>query len=310
MNYLKLIRYQNLLMLAFMQLIFRYGFLKLQNVHLALSHFQYGLLVVATLLLAAGGYIINDIFDQRTDSENKPGKVLIGASISENTAYYLYAALTLSGVSIGMYISNYLERPGFLSIFIFIAALLYFYATTLKQMLLLGNIAVAFLLALSVLIIGFFDLYPAVYNGNVEKMKILFSVLKDYAIFAFIINFIREIVKDQEDVIGDYNQGMKTLPIVLGIARTSKVVFGLLFLPVILLIFYLYNNLIGSNLYYAALYGLIFIIAPLLYCMVQMWDATTKKQFRQVSLVLKGVIFFGILSVTIVTLNIIHNVAR
>ena len=74
LNFFKLIRYQNLLLLAFMQLIFRYGFLKYQDIWLSLSDLQYGLLVFSTVLLAAGGYVVNDIFDQDTDAENKPNK--------------------------------------------------------------------------------------------------------------------------------------------------------------------------------------------------------------------------------------------
>ena len=94
MNFLKLIRYQNLLLLAFMQLIFRYGFLKLQNVPvlLSLADWQYVLLVLSTICIAAGGYIINNIFDQGTDSENKPDAVIVGKYISESKAYSYYVA--------------------------------------------------------------------------------------------------------------------------------------------------------------------------------------------------------------------------
>ena len=120
-------------------------------------------------------------------------------------------------------------KPGFASIFILIAATLYFYATSLKQMMLIGNIIVALLLSFSVIIIGVFDLFPATNAENQHKWRVLFSILLDYALFAFMINFIREIVKDLEDVNGDYNQGMNTLPIALGISRTSKIVFGLKF---------------------------------------------------------------------------------
>ena len=86
MNYLKLIRYQNLLMLALMQLIFRYGFLELQNIPLALADWQYCMLVLATVCIAAGGYIINNIFDVETDTENKPENVIVGKFISETKA--------------------------------------------------------------------------------------------------------------------------------------------------------------------------------------------------------------------------------
>src|SRR5690606_7753612 len=98
MDFLRLIRYQNLLMLAFMQLVFRFGFLELQSIPLALSRPQYFLLVLATLCIAAGGYLINNIFDVSTDSENKPQNVVVGKSISENAAYNYYVVLNVIGV--------------------------------------------------------------------------------------------------------------------------------------------------------------------------------------------------------------------
>ena len=160
-----------------MQLIFRHGFLKLQNVPLALSEWQYALLVLSTVLLAGAGYVINDIFDQDTDRENKPKEVIVGKKITESTAYKIYFALNITGVGIGFYLSNVILKPGFAAIFILIAATLYIYATSLKQMLLLGNIIVALLLSFSVLIIGVFDLYPVVDRANQPIMANLFSIL-------------------------------------------------------------------------------------------------------------------------------------
>ena len=95
MKYLKLIRFQNLLMIALMQCIIRYGFLKLQKVELALADWQFALLVLATVFIAAGGYIINDIMDQETDSINRPNQVIVGRSISESMAYNLILGLPL-----------------------------------------------------------------------------------------------------------------------------------------------------------------------------------------------------------------------
>ena len=106
MNYLKLIRYQNLLMLALMQLVFRYGFLELQNIPLALADWQFGILVLATVCIAAGGYIINNIMDVETDAENKPENVIVGKFISETKAYNLYIGFTVIGVAMGFYLSN------------------------------------------------------------------------------------------------------------------------------------------------------------------------------------------------------------
>ena len=310
MNFLKLIRYKNLLMLALMQLIFRYGFLKLQNIGLALTDWQYGLLVLSTVLIAAAGYIINDIFDQRTDLENKPDKVVVGKSISENKAYNMYALLNISGVAIGFYLSNVILRPNFAAIFVLVAATLYIYATSLKQMLLIGNIIVALLLSVSVLIIGVFDVFPATDYANQEVMANMFSILVDYAIFAFMINLLREIIKDLEDFNGDKQQEMKTLAIVLGIQKTTKLVFILSFVPIIALLYYVNNYLVSNNLIISTIYSLLFILGPLLYFSIKIWTATSKTDFTILSKVLKWILFFGILSILIITLNIKYHASK
>jgi 4-hydroxybenzoate polyprenyltransferase len=292
-------------MLGLMQLIFRYGFLKLENIPLALADWQYLLLVLSTVLLAAGGYVINNIFDQATDHDNKPDTVIVGRSISEAHAYNLYVALNITGVGIGFYLSNVIQKPGFASIFIMIAAALYFYATSLKQMVLIGNIVVAALLSCSVIIIGIFDLFPVITPENQPMMANLFSILLDFAVFAFMINFIREIVKDLEDVNGDYNQGMSTLPIVLGISRTAKITFGLSFIPILVILVYINTYLIP--LLYATIYMFLFILGPLFYFMIKIWTAKKQKEFHSLSLLLKWILFFGILSVLVISLNIKYN---
>lgn len=307
MKYLKLIRYQNLLMLAFMQLIFRYGFLKLQNVSLALADWQFALLVLATCCIAGGGYIINNIFDVETDRLNTPEKVLIGKSISEAQGYNLYIGFTIIGVALGFYLSKVIEKPSFASTFIIIAITLYFYASSLKQSLLIGNILVALMLSFSVIIIGLFDLFPVTNTENRPVMGLLFSILLDYAIFAFVINFIREIVKDLEDVEGDRLQGMNTLPIAFGTTKTAKLVFGLSFIPLVLIVNYINANLFAYNLLFATLYSIVFILAPLIYFTIKIWSAANKKDFHHLSTVLKSILFFGILSILVINLNIKYN---
>lgn len=307
MNFLKLIRYQNLLLLAFMQLVFRYGFLKLQNIPLALTNWQYALLVLSTILIAAAGYVINDIFDQDTDNENRPDSVIVGKSISETKAYNLYVALNVSGVAIGFYLSNVIQKPGFAVIFILIASTLYLYATSLKQMLLLGNIVVALLLSSSVVIIGVFDLYPAIDSENQLLMANLFSILLDYAIFAFMVNFIREIVKDLEDLKGDSAQGMKTLAIVLGSEKTTKLLFVFGLIPIVLLLMYVNNYFMPNDLFIISIYAFLFVLTPLIYFNVKIWTAKTKSDFKALSLLLKWILLFGISSIVIISLNIKYN---
>ena len=305
--FFKLIRWPNLLLLALMQLTFRYGFLNLQNIDLALNDVQYCLLVLSTVLLAAAGYVINDIYDQETDNDNKPTKVIVGKNISEGKAYNIYVIMNITGVAIGFYLSNVIYKPGFATIFILIATTLYFYATSLKQMMLVGNVVVAILLAISVVIIPVFDLFPVTNIGNQQTMANLFSVITDYAIFAFIINFLREIVKDIEDANGDYNQGMHTLPIALGKSRASKLVLGLSIIPVALVLNYINTYFIANNLFVVTIYALVLIAGPLIYFTIKMWSAKTSNDFHHLSSVLKAVILFGIVSIAVVTLNIQYN---
>jgi 4-hydroxybenzoate polyprenyltransferase len=307
MNFLKLIRYQNLLLLALMQLIFRFGYLELINIPLSLFYWQYALLIAATVFIAAGGYIINDIFDQETDQENNPNKRIIGTIISESKAYTFYVGLTIFGVACGFVLANSVARPNFAVIFVLIATLLYFYASTLKQIALVGNIIVAALLAFSVIIIGIFDIIPNTFEVNRMQMVLAFSILLDYAKFAFIINLVREIIKDIEDIEGDKVQEMKTLPIWIGVKYANKIAFVLLLFPVVYLLYYIKNYLFESNLYFGLLYMITLVIAPLIFCSVLIWNAKEKKHYSQISSLLKWIIFFGILSVAVITLNIKIN---
>jgi len=305
MKYLQLVRYQNLLMLAGMQLLFRYGFFELQNVPVALTDFQYSLLVLATVAIAAAGYLINNIFDQGTDRVNRPGSVIVGNGVSESTAYNIYIGLNVIGVGLGFYLSNGIGKPGFAALFVVIAATLYLYASSFKRSLLVGNLIIAMLLSVSILIVGIYDLYPILTFQNQSLLGVVFQILIDYAVFAFMLNLVREIVKDLEDVNGDYNQGMNTLPIALGVARTSKVVFALALVPAVALGWYIYTYIF--HLTYAAIYSIVCIAAPMGYFLVKLWYATSQKDFRHLSAVLKWIVFFGILSILVISLNMKYH---
>ena len=267
MNFLKLIRYQNLLIIALVQAVFHFGFLKQQKgLLVALNDVEFILLIIATVCIAAAGYIINNIVDQETDAISKPEKVIVGKYISETRAYNYYIALNIIGVLIGFFVANIVFKESFAAIFIVVAFILYLYATQFKQSLLAGNFLVSFLVAFSILLVGIFDLYPMIIAETQQFLGILFQILIDYAIFAFLLTFIREVVKDIEDYDGDLKTGMNTLPIFLGKEKTQKVVFGLSFIPLFALLYYLNANF--TNLEYVLYYTLAFIVAPMLvfYC--------------------------------------------
>ena len=285
-----------------MQLVFRYLFLAQSYVDLALTDFNYILLVIATVCIAAGGYVINNIMDQDTDEIAKPQNRVVGVSISETVAYNWDIGLTIIGVGIGFYLSNVIYKPTFASMFILVATLLYMYATSFKQIPVLGNVVVALMLSTSIIIIGLFDILPAIDMDNRFRMKEAFDILMHYAIFAFIINLIREIVKDMEDMDGDYQSGINSLPIAIGVQKTKIIVGVLTVISIGILAYYVNSNLFELD--YVVYYTMILIVGPLIYFGVKLLNATTKKEFHHLSLVLKIILFFGILSVAVIVFNL------
>lgn len=305
-NYLKLVRYQNLILIALTQIIFRYGFLKYKGLPLALTDFQFALLVLATVFIAAAGYVINDIYDVETDEINKPNQVYITQTISEKNANILYITLTSIGVILGFYIANVIDKPSFAVLFILTSFLLYLYTTTLKSIPFLGNIVVSLLVAFSILIIGVFDIYPII-AYNPSEMRSYFSILLDFAAFAFMVNFVREIVKDAQDYEGDFQNDIKTIPVAFGKKTANSIAQILLLVTLFFIGKYAYQYLMENSLYTATLYMLITVIAPLIYVLVQLFSAKESSNYKHLSLILKFVLFFGIFSIVIITYTSIHK---
>lgn len=281
-------------MIALVQCLIKYTLLQPFGAAMSLSTFEFTLLILATWLIAAAGNIINDIYDVETDVINKPEKVIIGKTISEKTAYNLFIILNVLGVAIGFYISHAIGKSELFSIFVIISVLLYVYASYLKQTLLIGNIIVSALVALSIVIVGLFELIPSITVQNQGIQLVFFRILLDYALFAFMLNFLREIVKDIEDIDGDFKTGMHTLPIVIGRERASKVLFILSLIPLLAIIYYINTTLYKQPV--AVGYFLLFIVAPLSYVSIRILYAKTKKDFHAISNLLKLIMFFGMLS--------------
>ncbi len=297
MNFLKLIRYQNLIFIALTQVFIKYGLFHPFGIEITLNGFGFALLVISTLCLAAAGNIINDINDVDIDRINKPSKLLIGTKISEKSAYRWFIILNVIGVAVGFYLSNLIGRAGFSALFIVISALLYLYSTYLKGILLIGNLVVSALVALSIIIVGLFDLLPTITPENQGTQSLIFSIVLDYALFAFFLNFIREIIKDLQDINGDKNGGLNTLPIAIGRKRATWIVFFLGVLAIGSVIFYMYKYLYQNQI--AVLYFLFLIIAPLLYFCIKVYKSETVKEYKLLSNVLKIVMFLGMFSILV-----------
>ncbi len=292
---LQLVRYQNLLLIIATQYLIKYALFKSFGIQISLSDLEFFLLCFSTVSIAAAGNIINDLYDLETDRINKVKKQLIGTKISVKAAQTGYMILSILGVGIGFYLSNAIGKPGFSAIFIIISGLLYLYATALKGVLILGNLIISALVAMVIIIVGVFDLFPAISPENQAIQASIFSILLDYALFAFLMNWLREMIKDQTDIIGDYNTGRNSLPIAIGAKRAHWVIVLVGLIPLCLVIFYIYDYLF-ENLY-SVLYALFFVVGPLLYFLIHLIEARTKAQYLKLSALLKIIMVFGLVSI-------------
>ena len=294
LQFLNLIRWKNLLIIALVQVLIKYALFLPFKIDITLNWFGFTLLVLSTLCIAAAGYVINDVYDVETDLVNRPNKVIVGKSVSEKTANNLFIILNVIGVLIGFYLSHLVGKSGFFALFVIISALLYVYASYLKQTLLIGNIVVSVLVALSLIIVGIFELLPVITPQNQATQLTMFKVLFDYALFAFIINLVREITKDIQDIDGDHKSGMNTLPIVIGRDRAKNVLFVLSLVPILAVVYYLSTYLYKQSI--AVIYFLVLVIAPLILVSIKIFSSKTKKDYQFISNLLKIVMLTGMLS--------------
>lgn len=296
--FLRLIRWKNLLLIIYLQILLKFLLFSEFELITNLSVFQFITLVFSIILITAAGYIINDIYDLKADLINKPKKVIVSRQFTVETAYRLYLITNTLGIVLGIGLSLSVQKPTDAFIFIGASLLLYFYAKKLKSKPLIGNIVVSFLVTLSVIILCIFDLNLALQN---EAQQLVIYVILLLTGFAFFINLVREIVKDIEDINGDYNLKMNTLPILLGVSRTKKIAAFLCLFPLGLLLFIVVKY---SSIYkFIVLYLLLFTFVPLLYVALKLLSAKTKQDFKKLSIFLKLIMFLGINALLLFSLN-------
>jgi 4-hydroxybenzoate polyprenyltransferase len=275
---------------------------------LYLGDLNYLLLAISLSLITAAGYIINDIQDQGIDALHPNKKVWVGTLVSEETAYNVYVALNIVGVGIGFWIANEVNKPAFGIYFVLLASLSYLYATYVKGLYFFGNLLVALLVFLGVSSIVLFDLLPLVPDYFKPQHAVAMSVLFDYAIFAFVTTWIREMIKDLEDQTYDASFGLKSMPIWIGVKKTKMIIST--FMVVLLFFVQSYTNtkLLFNSHYLSTIYLYVTVIAPILWSIIQLWKYNTPQEFHKMATVYKFILLFGILSVAIVNYQVMHHV--
>jgi 4-hydroxybenzoate polyprenyltransferase len=302
---LRLVRWPNLIFIALTQLLFYYCIVVPS---MPASYYQFSqrltplvlmLLVSASVLIAAAGYIINDYFDINIDRVNKPGKMVVEKVIKRRTAIILHILMSFAGIAISGYVSYKTSRVIVLAN-IGCVILLWFYSTSFKKKLLSGNIIISLLTAW-VIIVLYFAVNTVYLNtaaqpaeiANAMKRIFKFGVL--YAGFAFIISLIREVVKDIEDMEGDEKYGCKTMPIVWGVPA-AKVFVGVWVVVLAGAIGVVVTYMLLSGWWLSALYCFLLLIIPLLTVLKQFYKAQQAEQYHAVSSKIKWIMFIGIVS--------------
>jgi len=302
--YLKIIRIPNLLIIILTQYLLRIciiqNFYSLGDVSPAINHFDFALLVFSTLLIAAGGYVINDYFDEAIDKLNKPEKILIGKSISRQSAYTFYWMLTAPGILIGFYLAIIVDYFLLGFVYLAIAIMLWLYSERYQQTVLWGNIVISVLLAMVILIVWLFEFFalkdnPIQYVETMKYLKPISIIVLVYAVFAFFTSIIREIFKDIEDMEGDKSADYRTLAIVAGINISKWIAIGFILILMILLgvsQYFLWQE--GFSLVFW--YLLIAVQTLFLFVIYNIIKSKNKEDFHFLSNALKIIMVAGILS--------------
>lgn len=227
---LRLIRFPNLLVVALTQWLVAQQVLgdalaqyRLSSV---LTPSDLALLILATICLTAAGYVINDLFDYPIDVINRPERVIVGRQMSKGTVRWVVAAFTLVGFTASLTLALQKEELDWLWLYPFFGILLALYPQHLKTRPFAGNLFIALSCAGTAGLIWLAErsawaALPATAQWHTGYIITLFMV------YAALATWIREIVKDLEDMRGDSRLGRRTLPLVWGILRAKQWILGL-----------------------------------------------------------------------------------
>lgn len=292
MKYLKLIRFQNLVVMVLIQYLIRFTLIipsyGKENI---LSEFYFALLLFSILLIVGAGYTINDYFDIKVDSENKDEHVIVGRTIKRRIALVIHFILTSVGLILGFYIAYKINQLVISIILIVCAYILWIYNLKLKRIFFLANLIVAGLSAVFVTSIATLEIFLKYnHNASINNIKTLILI----ATFAFILSLMNEIIKDLRTVEGDKKYKIRTLPTVWGLLKTKEFLKWLsiitAFIISIIAITKFKTNITALS------YAFIFIIGPLFLLNVWVYKAQHTIDYERISKLNKFIIFTGIMS--------------
>ena len=239
--------------------------------------FNLFILVLASSLTIASGYIINSFYDSKKDLINRPNKTHLDRLVSQKTKLYVYFSLNFFVTLIAFFVSG--RAFIFYSVYIF---LIWFYSHKIKKYPLVGNLMAAFLAVLP-------------FFGILLYYKNFYEVIFFHAVFLFLLLLIREMIKDLENIRGDLANDYQTIPIVRGEVISKRIITLLLMLTVVP-VYYLVN--IFDVGYMDIYFYVCFII--LIFFGIRLWKSNTKEQFLQLHNTLKFLIVAGVFCIVLI----------
>ncbi len=230
---------------------------------------------LAAALTAAAGNIINDIYDIVPDKISHPNRVLVLGTLTKNEAWYEYLFINFASAFIAAFLS-----PTLLVIIFIAISLLFIYSSYLKKLTLIGNVIVALITGLAFIYGGF--------AANNPQAAII------PAIFAFLINLIREIVKDIQDIEGDSKLNFKTFPIRYGLNASQRLI---LIITITLILFTFCPFL--QRVYKIEYFILVMILVNpiLIFCNKILLEKRKESNLNLISRLLKLDMVFGLIAI-------------
>lgn len=269
------------------------------------------LLIVSVVGIAAGGYVINDYFDVKIDRINRPDNLVVTRIISRDAAMNLFYGLTAVGVIAGTVVAWWAHSWTLLFTYIVIPGLLWFYSASYKRMFLVGNLVVAFASAIVPLLVAIAnaDYLHHLYQNALAYSPIvgeLYVWTGGFAAFAFLLTWVREIVKDIEDIEGDREMECRTLPIVWG-DKVAKIIATILLVVIAILIVYMLFAVLPFSHEWKSLptrYVVFGLIVPILCSIVLLWAANNRTEYHRVQTIIKFAMFMGMLFSYVIATNL------
>ena len=300
---LKLIRWPNLIIAAFAQFLIYYRHiarpLNQENIGRTFDFFHVSLFIICTVIITAIGNIINDIYDIETDRINGITRNQIGKGVSIKAVYILALVLFSIGGIIATYLAYFIDQPQWFFFYPASIFILWVYNWKMKGIPLLGNIIIALLCSMTLIIVVLLeqDGLSMIRNDSKEVWAHISSVFLFFGVFAFLATWLRELIKDMEDFDGDHATGWQTYPVKFGLTASSKLGIFLVLLNIASLWLWLKHSAAMTEIVYLILLvalPLIFVGHRLLFLQ------NDKTQFTRLKNIMKAVFLSGILFLLII----------